>query len=485
MGVSLYTSRIVLQILGVEDYGIYNVVSGAVILFSFFNASLTASVQRFITIAIGQKDDVSVSKIYWQSYYLYIIVSIMVIVLAETFGLWYLNFKMMIPENKIFSANIVYQLSLLNFIVSSFRTADQATVISLEKMSFFAYVSIFEVILKLFSVLLLFFIGNDKLIYYSLFLLITTGIVNVVFHQYVRKKIIKNKIGLKIDRKTIGKLASFSGWSLFGNAALVSSNQGVNLVLNLFFGVVVNAAMGIANQVSSIISQLVSSFQLAFTPQITKLYAEGKNEELFTLMFRTSKISFFLVLIFAIPLLLYMPILLKIWLINVPEYTVNFSRLIVIYLLIDTLSGPFWTVANATGKIKNYQIILSLFHVLNIFFSYILLSFGSIPEVSLFVKIFISVILLFIRLYFMKNLINFPVHLYLWKVISSIILIAFLSFALSYFLKEISNNLSIFIHLFLISISILFTGFFSFIFGFDLNEKKFLTSQLKNKLLGR
>ena len=380
MAVTLYTSRVVLNVLGVEDFGIYNVVGGIVVMFSFLNGAMATSTQRFLSFSLGKNDQEQVARVFSMSMTTHISIALIVLLLAETFGLWIFYRYLNIPPERMGAAQWVYQLSVLTFCISIIRVPYNAGIIAYERMSFYAYISIVEVCLKLGMVILLQYLGSDKLILYALLMALTTGIVTFIYKLYCCKTFSVCRYHYFWDKHLYKELISFSGWSLFGSAANVGVQQGINILLNVFFGVVTNAALGIANQVSSAVSQLVGNFQTAFNPALVKSYASGDYSYFVRLIFQTSRFSYFLLFIIALPLYLCMPFVLKVWLDIVPEYTVVFCRWMLVFVLIDAVSAPLWISVQAIGKIRSYQLLMSALIFLNIPLSWLLLRLGKDAE---------------------------------------------------------------------------------------------------------
>lgn len=417
MGVGLYTSRIVLNTLGVEDFGIYNIVGGIVVLFSFLSNALTAAIQRFLTFELGRKDFAQFQKIFNLSLIVYGGLSLLIVLLAETIGLWFLNTYLNLPTDKIYASNWVYQFTIATFVFSLLRTPYNATIIAHEKMNFYAYISIAEVSLKLLVVFALVYGSYDKLILYALLLSVVSFIINGIYYAYCTNKFSECRLQFYWDTAKLKELLSFSSWSLFGSLSVVGSNQGVNIILNIFFGVVVNAAMGIANQVCNAVNQFVSNFQIAFNPQIVKLHAQGEQKQLITLIFSSAKISFFLLVFLSLPILIETDTILTLWLKVVPEHTSSFCRLIILALLIDTFSGPLWMAVQASGKIKKYQLVISSIFWLNVIFTYVLFELGFAPTTAFGIRVIINVVLLATRIYLLKQMIQFPAQDFLQSVI--------------------------------------------------------------------
>jgi O-antigen/teichoic acid export membrane protein len=452
MLVSLYTSRIVLRELGVEDYGIYNIVGGVVVLFSFLSSALTQATQRFLTIELGKNNLLQFRRIFSLSLLLYLGLSLFIILVAETIGLWFLNTQLNIAENGLNAANWVYQFSLLTYTFSLLQIPYNASIIAHEKMSFYAYMSILDVSLKL-AVAYILMIGNsDKLILFSILLASVSFTVLCVYRFFCVSKYNECKYQFFWNGKLFKQLLSFSGWSMFGSMSVIAATQGINVLLNIFFGVVVNAAMGITNQVANAVNQFVSNFQIAFNPRITKSYAENDKIYLESLMFRSAKMSFYLLLLLSIPIIIKTETILTIWLQKVPEYTLEFVRFSLLSLLIDSLSGPLWMVVQATGKIKKYQLIISSIFWLNFIFSLVLFKLGFSPVTAFVIRCIVSLILLFTRLYLLSNMIQFKSVKFITDVVIRVLFVGAIAYILPYISSFYFVDFSGFIIVSLISV---------------------------------
>lgn len=399
MTVSLYTSRVVLNVLGLEDYGIYTIVAGFIILFSFINGALASATQRFLNFELGRNECKKIEHIFSMSINIYFCLIIVVILLAETIGLWFLNTQINIPVERMNAANCVYQFSVLSLCISFIQVPYHASVIACEKMSFFAYIAIIEVALKLVVVLLLVYIGFDKLKLYSILLFGVTMLIFMCYKLYCSATIFFCHYKFFWDKSIFSELLSFSGWMLLGAAAGVGTTQGTNILLNIFYGVTVNAAVGVSNQVNAAVNQFVTNFQTAFMPQIIKLYAVGDISQLQRLINRSSRFSFLLLFALACPLMLNIDIVLNLWLKNVPEHSSAFCILILIYSLIEAMSKPVGLAIHATGQVKKYNIVMSIALSMNILFSFVFLKLGLFPEIIAIISILVCILCLIIRLY--------------------------------------------------------------------------------------
>lgn len=343
MAVTLYTSRILLNELGVEDFGIYNVVGGIVTMFSLLSGSLSASISRFITFELGQENVAKLKTIFSTSVNIQIILSLIIIFIAEIIGVWFLNAKMNIPAERMEAANWVLQCSILTFAVNLISVPYNASIIAHEKMSAFAYISILEVTLKLLVCYCLYISLFDKLISYAVLLLTISIIIRFVYGVYCKRHFDECRYHLILDKELFKRMANFAGWNFFGNGAYLLNTQGINILMNLFFGTTVNAARGIATQVESAVQAFVGNFTTALNPQITKNYAKGNKEYLFELICRGAKYSYFLMFFFVVPIVVETPYILKLWLKIVPDYAVVFTRLTLASSLLLVLGNTLVT----------------------------------------------------------------------------------------------------------------------------------------------
>ena len=437
MLVTLYTSRIVLNTLGIEDFGIYNIVAGVIIMFGFLNNAMTASTQRFLTYESAKGDANNLKNIFNVSITIHLIIAVLILILAETIGLWFLNTQLNIASERMIAANWVYQFSVLSFIVSVYYVPYNAVIIANEKMEAFAMIGIVEVILKLLIVFLLPVIAYDKLIIYAALLFVVSVVVKVSEQVYCNYSFKECKgTSLSWDKALIKEMGNFAGWNLFGVAAGIGYAQGVNVFLNVFFGTAINAARGIAFQIQGAVSSLITNFQIALAPAITKGYAKNEYKETFAMVFSSSRLSLYLLLIFSIPLFIETETILVWWLKVVPDYTVIFTQLIIVDLLISSLSGPLHILVQATGNIKRYQMIVSGLLLLNVPVSYLFLKLGYSPEITIAISVFFSVLALFARLIILQNNLGFPMLKYLTNVVVRIVAVTFLSAILPYFVSR-------------------------------------------------
>lgn len=414
--VSLYTSRLVLNGLGVTDYGICNVVGGFIALFSMVSDSLSKTISRFLTFNLGKGEKEKLHDTFCSSVIVQIGMSIIFLLVAETLGLWFFNTKLNIPSNRLFAAQCVYQLSIVSFILNLISVPYNASIISHEKMGAFAYISIYEAAAKLAIAFALFIPNIDKLILYSTLSCVVALSVRFIYGLYCEKHFDECKFKFKFNKNILVELSKFASWNFLGSAAIVLRVQGTNVLLNMFFGPAINAAKGIANQVTNILHSFVANFMMALSPQITKSYANGDLDYEKKLMFTGSKFSFFILLFISLPVFLETHFILKIWLNIVPAHTILFVRLILFYTLMNTLTNTMGTAIMATGKIKYFEIVISSFEFLNIPLSYILLKKMAMPEIVTIVCIIISLFTTIATLLFLKKYILFSIKQYFKEV---------------------------------------------------------------------
>lgn len=480
LSVSLFTVRVILKTLGVEDYGIYNVVAGFVTSFSFIANTTSTAIQRFLSYCLGQKKYDEYHKYFINSFILFIILSCLAIILLETVGLWFLQEKMIIPSNRYHAAIWVYQSAIITLFFSFISIPYNAVILSNEKMSLFAYLSIIDVVNKLLIVYLLTILPFDHLKTYAILLSIV-GLINFLLYKYFANRICEYAtLSHKYNFKYIKSLLSFTGWNLIGSISGLCRNQGINILINLYFGPIYNAACGISFQIYNAINGFASNFMMAVNPQIIKLYATNQKVELDKLIERSSKMSFSLLMFISYPFLVLMPNILKIWLHTVPEITILFARLILINMLIECVSTPLLILAQATGKLKIYQMIIGGLLILNLPTSWIMLKFFHIEAHIIFIiLISINIIALFARVAILSQTAELKAKSFIFNVISKwgiLLLICIIGFYIT-----IKFNLQI---------QILSTLFFTFIFipifilfiVFNKLERDFIFHYIKNKL---
>jgi len=484
MLISLYTSRIVLKTLGVEDFGIYNVVGGLVSMFSLMSSSMVSASSRFITFELGRNNFDGLKKTVSGCITIHILLGLMVVVMAEIIGVWFLNYKMNIPPDRIVAANWVFQCSLLTFFFNLISTPYNAIIISREKMNAFAYISVFEVSLKLLIVFLLTWILFDKLIVYALLMLSVSILLRIIYQIYCKIHFPEaHQIKLKINMVLFKQLFSFTGWNMIGSGAGILRNQGIDLLLNIFWGVVMNAAKGIAGQVQSAVYSFVSNFQMAINPQITKNYAAEDYQRVHFLIKQGTRFSFYLFLLLSMPIMLETKMILNLWLVKVPDYSVVFVQLTFINLLINTLYRFMVVVILATGKIKKYQLVVGGTKLFALPLTYLFLKLGGSPITGLLVVIFLEVACVFLNLYFVREMVGFDIKNYLKDVVIKSLFIMLVASILPLFVKLYLTNINQFLHISIVSIvSLLSCGMSIYYIGLLQTEKIIINNKIRKQL---
>lgn len=482
MIVSLYTSRVILEELGVIDYGIYNVVGGIVTMFSFINASMSTSTQRFITFALGENNTVKLKKIFSISLLVHIGIAIIIALLAETIGLWFLNNKLSIPTERMYAANWVYQFSVFIFCTNITQVPYNAELIAHERMGIYAYISIIEVILKLLIVYLLSISPIDKLISYAFLLLCVQFAIRMAYKLYCKKNFKECTFTFIKEWALVKEMTSFAGWNAIGSVAWMFRGQGINMLLNIFFGPTINAAKGIASQVSNAIYSFVGNFQTALNPQITKDYAKKNMDEMENLVYTGTKYSYFLLLLLSLPICFNIDFILNLWLTEVPEYTSIFVIMTIIDGLVAIIFGtPFMTSISSTGNIKNYQIVVNTCIMASLPISYIFLRLGF-SVISVFViLIFISAISGILRFYFCKRLIGFSVRHLVNKVLKPIFTTTTFSLIPTIIVVHLSYDNNVLKFFTTGTISLLSTLLSCWFIGLSQHEKSFVLQYIKKK----
>ncbi len=474
MIISLYTSRIVLQTLGISDYGVYNVVGGFVSLFAILTNSLSNAISRYITIEIGRHDIKRANNVFCVSVNLLLLMAIIVLIVSELFGIWFINYHLNVPPSRLAAAHWVFQFSLLSFVIGLISIPYNALIIAHERMSAFAFISIFEAVFKLLSIYIISIISCDKLILWAIMQTLSSIVIRLIYGVYCSKQFKECQYHLFMQRKIFKEMGFFAGWNFIGEAAGILRNQGVNVLLNLYFGPVVNAANGIAMQVNGMVSQFSGNFLTAVNPQIIKRYADGNLNSSYSLVNRSAKFSFFLMLIITSPLLCETNFFLTLWLGKYPNEAVIFVQLFLVLSLIEILSYPIITLQRATGVVRDYQIVSGTIHLLNFPISWLFLIYGFPAYWVYCIAIFLAIINTFARLYMLHRIIPISMSTFYLKVLSRVLLVSLLSYLL------ISNL--IFSHVFNIFLSIILSGCVCGIMGLDKREKSLLIEFIKSKI---
>ena len=480
MLVSLYTSRVVLQAWGVEDYGIYNVVGGVVAMFSMVSSSLSSSVSRFLTFELGCGDMERLKCVFSTSVSIHIVLSFIIVVLAETVGVWFLNTQMTIPDSRMVAANWVFHASIFSFVFCLLNVPYNASIVAHEHMNIFAYIGIGNILLRLFIVLYIAYAPwvGDRLITYALLLVIVNIFVQVFYMFYCRSHFMECRSKIHFYKAIFKEMGTFAFWNFIGCTAGLLKEQGVNILLNIFIGPVVNAARGIAVSVNTAITSFSGNFMTALNPQITKSYAAGDYDYMNSLVERGSRFSFYIILVFILPVMLETEFILKLWLGIYPEYSVSFVRLVLIVSAIDVLSNTLINLQTATGKIRNYQLAVGGMLMMNFPLSYICLKLGLSPVSVYVVAIVVSVCCLVLRLLFLRKMVEkFSMAAFISNVSVNVLKVVFVAFILplsiTFLMDDGWTRL-----LLLVPFSMVCAGCSIFWIGCNASERSFITEKM-------
>lgn len=473
--ISLYTSRAILEVLGVTDYGIYNLIGGIVTMFSMLSGSMATASQRFITYALGEKNS-DVKKVFSTSLTLHLILGIVLVVALGIGGSFFIYNGLNIPTERLFAANSVLYCSIFTFFINVISIPYNALIIAHERMSAFAYISILDAMMKLVAVFVLWIIPADKLIVYAVLVSCISLVQRFIYSSYCKKHFQESRnIRYQIDDTYFKKMFSFAGWNLWGSGSAVLRNQGIDILLNLFFGVTVNAAKGICNQVQNAIYQFVTNFQLAIVPQLTKSIAQKELGRAHELIFQGGRFSFYLLTILSIPVLVSTPQLLSIWLVEVPEYTVEFVRWTIIYLLWDCLSRCLINAIQAQGDIKSYQIIVGGSKLLALPLAYVILKMGGSPVTGIWVNIVLELVCISERLYFTYKKVGLSPLDYIKYVILKCWVVFGLSISLPILYSLFINKSALYV----IPVALIISMASIYLFGFQKAERYFILQKIK------
>lgn len=433
MSVGLFSSRVLLQALGVVDYGIYNVVGGFVAMFSLISGSLSGAISRFITFELGQGNISNLKRIFATSILVQVGLSLLIFIIAETFGIWFLFNKMVIPPARLDAAFWAFQLAIFSFIISLLNIPYNSCIIAHEKMDIFAYISIYEVICKLIICYAVIYSPIDKLICYSILLFCVSASVNFVYAWYCKKHFEECSYKFAIDKRLFREIFGFASWNFIGSAGWILRSQGGTILINLFGGPAVNAANAVACALSNAVTGFVSNFTTAFNPQITKDYATQRYQDLNRLLIYGSKISFYMMFFLGLPVILNTHFILHLWLGEVPAHSTEFVRLILLFSLSETISTSLITAKLATGNIRNYQLVVGGIQLLSLPLAYVVLKFGA-PIESIYISYFVTSIgCLIARMFMLRGDIPcLSIRRYLTEVVLNVWGIAIISFIIPY-----------------------------------------------------
>lgn len=479
MIVSLYTSRVILDALGVEDYGIYNVVGGFVAMFGLISAALTSACSRFLNYEMGVANIQRQIVVFSTSVTIQWALAIIVALLAEIIGVWYINNVMVIPSARLLAANWCFQFSVFNFCMNLVTVPYNASIIAHEKMNVFAFISIFQGIGVLLISFLVYIEPFDRLVFYSLMLLLLQFSIRIIYQIYCKRNFEECHYNLVFDKHLLQQMLSYSLWHFVGNGSSILKSHGINIVLNLFFGPVINSARGISAQVESAVGQFAGNFIMAMNPQITQSYARGNLDYMFSLIEKGSRYSYYLLFLVSLPIMLNTEYILNLWLKDVPEYAVIFVQLSLIVMMINSISRPLITGQNATGNVRNYQLVVGGILLLNLPISFILLKIFESPIVVMFVAILVEIIAMMARIFIIPQTISeFHPIVFLKKVPIHCLFISIIALVIPFSMKCFVTTQSIFSFLTNCLICVISTVFVVWTMGCSQNERKMITSKI-------
>ncbi len=482
MAVSLYTTRAVLASLGVDDYGIYQLMAGFISLFSIISHSLVSAIQRFFNIALGKNDRVMFGKIYSTGIVLLFFLSILLFLFGETIGLWFIKTQLNIPPGREKATFWVYQISIFNLFVTLFRTPDNAAIIAHERMSFYAFLSIAEAILKLGIVFLLSCFGLDKLISYTVLLLGATVLINIIYKVYCFLSFSYCRFHLIWEKRLTEEMLSFSWWTLIGKGVQLGTLQGENFFLNHYHTVAVNAARGVAAQVYNAINTFLANFQMAFRPQLVQTYVADDKTEHHKLLYRSARMSFYLLILLIVPIVFNMDVLLSLWLKDVPKYTKEFCVFVLFAYLIDALSTPLASSVSANGNIKGNQLLISFVFILQLISSFLALKMGAVPYIVSFFILCSHALMFLSYLYYAHKLCSVSYKVFLKEVLWPCFMVLFFSFMIPFLISAFTDGVTwAFIS---ILCSLLWVMIVVWILGITKAERQLVGSIINSKIRG-
>lgn len=483
MIVNLYTSRVILQALGVEDYGVYNAIAGFIAMFSMVSSAIAGAISRFITFVLGQGDKDKLKKVFSTAIIIQLTLAAIVVVLVEVVGVWFLNTHMTIPDGREVAANWVLQFALVTFALNLWSTPYNAALIAHEKMAAFAYIGIFEGVANLIIAFMVMYSPFDRLVVYGAFICLIALITRMIYNGYCKKHFDECIFKWAFDYTLFKEMFSFAGWNFIGSISGLLRDQGINILFNVFCGPIINAARGLAIQVQTAVFKFSSNFYVAVQPQITKSYASDNVDESHDLVLRSSRFAFLLLTAMIVPLITETDFILRLWLKEVPAHTTAFVQIILLYTLIDSLSTPLIYLMLATGNIKRYQIVVGLFNFLNFPLAWIILYCGGSPELSQLSILFFSLGALILRISMLRPMTHFPVREFMLNTVSRCLFIVTICFIVSFTISRcLDNGFSRFILNF--SVTELTLGILLLTIGLNPGEKKFIREKVnsfKNK----
>lgn len=479
--VGLYTVRIVLDVLGVEDYGVYNAVAGVVAMLGFLTGSMASASQRFFSFALGQKDSEQVQKVFSVNFIIYLAIAVIAILLFETIGLWFINEKLAVPPERYDAARIIYHYAVFTFVVMIIRSPFMAMIIAHEDMQIYAYMSIVEALLKLGIVYLLMYIAYDKLVLYGSLVFIVSLLTTLIYISIALRKYREYKFKInKWDRNLFKEITDFTGWTMFGQLTSTLRSQAVTILLNQVFNPVVVAARAVAMNVSGQINVFANGFNTSLYPPIIKYYAAGDKNNMFSLLYHGSKMTFFLMWVLALPLFLEMEAVLGIWLKDVPQYAVLFTQLTIVESVVFSISMPLTTAARAPGRMKNYELILGTIQVLIFVVSWFVLKLGAAAYSVFVVAIIANAVMFFVRLFIVSGLTGLPKREFFTNVVIPVSGVSIVSFLLSYAVHTLLPDGIVYT-----LISILASVLFCLVSMYYLGLNKYWREKIKGMIVGK
>ena len=483
--INIYATRVILDVLGIEDYGIYNVVCGFVSMLAFLNTSMSNGIQRFFNYEYGKNGETGANRVYNTAILIQTILGIAIFLLAESLGMWYMYEKMVIPAERFYAAQWIFQLSLISFLFIIMQAPYTAAVMAHEKMNFYAIVSVLDAILKIGIVFVIPILHSDRLIMYGILLSLISALNFLLFFFYSKKNFREIKIHFIFDKELFNSMLSFSSWNIFGSFANMMKEQGINLILNLFFGPIVNAARGIAVQINSGLQSFVANLGISIRPQIVQSYAKGNIERTMNLFYSISKLSCCLLYFISLPVVLEIHFILHIWLgKNIPEHTITFVSIIILTSFVNNLNAATSNVVHASGKMKLYQVTGGLTILLAIPLAFLSLKIGARPEWALLMSFFTMSFAQIIALIILKKIVSYSITEYIRKVIIPFAGVVIVSSPILYFIRNLMED-GLFRFCIIISFSILIIGIAIYLIGLSNKEKSLITSIFLNKILQR
>lgn len=434
MAIGLYMARVVLRVLGASDYGLYNVIGGILSMFTMISSALTMGTQRYLSYAIGERDFEKLKRTFSIAFGLHVGASVFIIILAETIGLWFLQTYLNIPEGRENAALWVYQFTIAGFVVNLLQVPFQSCIIAHERMSMYAYMSIYDAIMKLFLIIFIQYIDIDKLILYAFLIFFINFSSILIYNIYCRRHYKECTFEIVLDKKLTKEIASYSAWNLFGGSMSLFTDQGINILLNMFCGTLVNAARGIAMQVNSFVNAFINNFQLAVNPQIIKTYASKEYNQMYRLVANNGRIAVYLYLLVAIPIFIEIDFALKLWLGEFPYYTAIFVQIVLIQGIETPLNAPIGMCVHASGKMKGPSLAV-MFLFLDLPLSYWLLKSGVSP-----VYVFVLTAIIYLwrngsNIYFANKYTGIPIQMILRDVYLNSLMGGALMFIVPFFIS--------------------------------------------------